>query len=229
MPLAGLTSAFLGGRAGDIQRKRLNRIANTPGLDIEALSAQALGNQQKLLPGATQLVGQEAISRQDQINQLLEQSLPGFTAQRDQALGTAGDFLSGQIPDDVSDIVQRSAAARSLGGGYGGSGMHRNLVARDLGLTSLNMKDKGLQWLSALRGLSPTATPQSAFSFTGPSAQDFLNIRGQERQQKMNTKALAAQIPGQTAAWANYMAQQEGNFQGLLNTAVGVAGKAALG
>lgn len=216
----------MGGSAADKQKNALKKIANTPGLDIEGISAQALGNQQKLLPGATKLVGEEATSRQSLINQLLEQSLPGFTAQRDQALGTAGDFLSGKIPQDVSDLVQRSGAARSLGGGFGGSGMHRNLVARDLGLTSLSMKDKGLSWLSALRGLSPTATPQSALSFTGPGAQDFVNIRGNERAQRMNLLAQRAGIKGQTGMFGD-MFQGVGGL--LLGSAAGGGGFGGMG
>jgi hypothetical protein len=222
--VSGAGGAFLGGRAGDIQRKRLKNVANTPGLDIETLSQQALANEQKLLPGANALTRDEATARQALVNDLLEQSFPGFTAQRQNALGTADDFLSGNIPQDVSDQVQRSAAARSLGGGTAGSGFHRNLVARDLGLTSLGLKDKGLSWLSALRGMAPTVTPQSAFNFTGPNANDLINVRGQERAQRMNLLAQAAGIPGQTAAWANYLTQQGAAIEGVGLKGLGAGG-----
>lgn len=227
--VTGAGGAYLGGRAGDIYRRRLQGIAETEGLDIEALSKQALGNQQRLLPGANTLTRDEATARQSLVNDLLEQSFPGFTANRNTALGSTGDLLQGNIPQDVSDQLQRSAAARSLGGGYGGSGMHRNLVARDLGLTSLNLKDKGMSWLSALRGMSPTVTPQSAFNFTGPSSNDLIGIRGQERAQKMNLLAQAAGIPGQTAAWANYLTQTGSAITGIGLKGIGAGGFGGMG
>lgn len=210
----GAGGAFLSGRAGDITRHRIQGIADTPGLDIGAISAEAQANQQKLLPGAESLVRTEAVDRQKLINDLIEQSMPGFTEQRDKGLNISSDLLAGNIPADVSEAVQRSAAARALGAGYGGSGMHRNLVARDLGTTSLGLQGQGLSWLNALRSLSPTVTPQSAFNFTGPDAAGYLNIRGQERAQRMKLLAQAAGIPGQTAAWANYLTQTGGALTG---------------
>lgn len=211
----GAGGTFLKGKSGDIVRNRLNSIADTPGLDIEALSSQALTNQQRLLPGAQGLIRDEATERQSLVNQLLEQSLPGFGGLRDKVQTTADELLSGGIPTDVSEAVQRNSAARALGGGFSGSGMHRNLQARDLGLTSIGLKSQGLQWLQALRGLSPMVEAQSAFNFTGPNANDLLNIRGQERAQAMNLRARAAGIPGQTAAWGDFLSSTGGRLTGM--------------
>ena len=203
---------FLKGRAGDLQRNKLKSIANTPGLDIDELTGQALTNQQKHLPQAQQLVRSEATTQQDLLNTLAEQSLPGFSAARQQGLNSTNALLAGQIPGDVSEAVQRSGAARALGGGYGGSGMHRNLVARDLGLTSLDLKGRGLGWLQALRGMSPMAQPQNALAFAGPDSAGLINIRGQERAQRMNILAQRAGIQGQTGAWGDFL----GNIGGAL-------------
>lgn len=193
----------LGGSAADKQKKKLKQIANTPGLDIGQLTGQALTNQQVNLPAAQQLVSAEATGQQDLLNSLLEQSMPGFGAARSKALDSTNSLLAGEIPADVSAAVQRSDAARALGGGYGGSGMHRNLVARDLGLTSLDLKSQGLGWLQALRGMSPMAQPQSAFSLAGPNANDLINIRGQERAQRMNILTARAGIKGQTGMFGD--------------------------
>ena len=212
--ISGAGGAFLGGRAGDIKRKRIEGVANTPGLDIGQITGESLNNQQRYLPQANQLVSDEAKARQATINQLLEQSMPGFTKQRDAALGTAGSYLKGEIPQDVQDLVQRKASARALGGGYGGAGMHGALTSRDLGRTSLDMQGQGLSWLTALRGMSPTATPQSAFNFTGPTANQLTDVRGQERTQKMGLMAQAAGVGGQTQAWANYLTQQGSMLEG---------------
>lgn len=213
---AGLVvgGAYMKGRAGDIKGQKLENIANTPGLDIAGLSADALANQQKLLPGANALTRDEAMARQQTINDLLEKSMPGFTGLRDKATGTAGSLLAGEIPKDVQDAVQRSAAAKSLGGGFGGSGMNRNLVGRDFGLTSLGLQSQGLNWLSQLRGISPTAQPSNALQFTGPDASQWLGIKSGERAQRMNLYAQAAGQPGQTQAWGDTSTQIGGALLG---------------
>lgn len=217
----GAAGAFLTGKAGDLMRNKLNSIANTPGLDIDKITGEALTNQQKYLGQASQLTRDEATSRQQLVNDLLEQSMPGFTSARNNALGTAEDYLAGQLPKDVQDQVQRNAAARALSGGYGGSPMHGNLVARDFGLTSLNLQDKGLSWLQALRGISPAVSPQSAFNFTGPNASDITNIRGNERSQMMAYKAQAAGVPGMTGAFGNYLNQLGGGLTGAGTSMLG--------
>lgn len=74
------------------------------------------------------------------------ESLMGLSPDTLKQIGeNIGSQAKGEIPTDVSDAVQRNAAVRSLGGGYAGSGMNRNLVARDLGLTSLQLTDRALR------------------------------------------------------------------------------------
>lgn len=86
---------------------------------------------------------------------MLERALPGYGKLRDKTTGVIGDWLAGKIPDDVSDEVMRRSAGRALYGGFGGSGMARNLTARDLGLTSLDLVGKGMdaasKWISNAR------------------------------------------------------------------------------
>lgn len=56
---------------------------------------------------------------------------------------TAREFLSGQLPADVEREIRRSSAERSVQGGYAGTQLSRNLTLRDIGKTSLEMKDRG--------------------------------------------------------------------------------------
>lgn len=217
--VAGAGGAFLKGRSGDIVRKRLGSIADTPGLDIEALSKEALKNQGALLPEAQALVGKEATGRQALMDQLAEQSLPGWGAEKTKVKAIADQLLAGEVPRDVQEFVQRKTAANILGGvggagGFSGGTIGANQWGRNLGILSTQAQQQGLSWLNALRGMSPTANPQSAFSFTGPDANQFLSIRGNERTQRMNILAGAAQIPGQTAAWGNYLSSTGGMLTG---------------
>ena len=51
--------------------------------------------------------------------------------------------LAGEIPDDVVAELERQAAEQSLGAGFQGEAA-TNLVARDLGLTSLDIQQQGI-------------------------------------------------------------------------------------
>jgi hypothetical protein len=101
----------------------------------------------------------------------LNQVYPGLTTQVSQISNLANQYLHGIIPQDVQDQVQRATAQQAIQGGYGAtSGMGRNLTARDLGLTSLNLQQMGTQMFgegaSAARALNPSFTPVSSLLMT---------------------------------------------------------------
>src|SRR5205814_874219 len=80
----------------------------------------------------------------------LERILPGYSgslsagrATTDALFSEALPLIHGEIPQDVQDQVQRSSAYQALRGGYMGSGMSNALTARDLGLTSLGLQERG--------------------------------------------------------------------------------------
>lgn len=58
------------------------------------------------------------------------------------------DLMSGDIPPDVSEAVQRATSAGAFARGVGPSQLTRNLTARDLGMTSLGLMEKGAQTLA---------------------------------------------------------------------------------
>lgn len=67
----------------------------------------------------------------------------------------AAAMMSGRISADVQANVARSGAMRALQGGFGASSqMGRGLVARDLGLTSLQLQQQGLQDFDRQRRLN---------------------------------------------------------------------------
>lgn len=69
-------------------------------------------------------------------------------------------MLAGNIPQDVIDKVTRNDAYQSLMGGFGsGSGMGKSLSARDFGLTSLDMMQKGAGNLSLEDSLAQSLAP----------------------------------------------------------------------
>ena len=90
----------------------------------------------------------------DEVGRMREAATPGFSRIQDLGTRNIESMMRGELPTDVSNLLQRNSAARSLSGGYGGSGMQRSLNLRDLGLTSLDMTQKGLSsamnWLQVM-------------------------------------------------------------------------------
>lgn len=67
----------------------------------------------------------------------------------------AAAMMSGRISADVQANLARSGAMRALQGGFGAdSGMGRNLQARDLGLTSLDLMGRGYDMFDRQRRLN---------------------------------------------------------------------------
>lgn len=50
------------------------------------------------------------------------------------------DWSKGIMSSDMADEVQRNSAARAVGGGFGGTGAHNSLLARNYGLTSFALQ-----------------------------------------------------------------------------------------
>ena len=96
---------------------------------------------------------------QTQIRNMLINAVPGYLDLIGQSSDNVLSGLRGELSDDVQNEVQDAAAARAVGGGYGGSGLHRNLVGRDLGLTSKKIQDEALkQQLALVDSASRTAS-----------------------------------------------------------------------
>lgn len=63
----------------------------------------------------------------------------------DQQQSVISQQLAGEIPQDVQDQVERISAEKSIQSGLGQGQAARNLTARDLGLTSLDIQERGLK------------------------------------------------------------------------------------
>lgn len=118
---------------------------------------KAINDNSAALPGLEGQASQINQFNQHQLETMLGQAIPGYGQMKQDASKSIDSMLKGEIPTDVSNQVQDSAAARSLAGGYGGSGAHGDLVARDLGLTSLSLTQQGLSnsesWLKTINSI----------------------------------------------------------------------------
>jgi hypothetical protein len=74
----------------------------------------------------------------------LEQALPGYSAMKGKGTQIIDDMLNARVGQDVWDNIRGKAASDLIGGKFGGAGMANMNSLKTLGLTSLDMQQKGL-------------------------------------------------------------------------------------
>lgn len=95
-------------------------------------------------------------------------AMPGYTANMAKANELTSSYLSGKLPQDVVDAVYRGAAAKGFTAGIFGGGIGRNLVAKDLGLTSLQLQSAGANLLQQTAQLASSVI-QATMPVSGES------------------------------------------------------------
>jgi len=138
------------------------------------------------LPVAEQTATDVNSFNQSQLNQTLENIIPGYQSMVSGASSAIQNLVSGKLPGDVAANVQNSAAAKSLTGGFGGSGIAGNLSARDLGLTSLQLTSKGISsaqsWMSSMNSLANPGQFNVTSMFISPQQEFQDTMQNQEAQ-----------------------------------------------
>lgn len=161
-------------------------------LNLGTEQQTAINNNIAAQPGAANL----ANLTETQIMSMLKQVIPNWDQISGASTGNIESLLKGQIPTDVSAAVSRSAAASSLAGGYGGTGLGRSLEARDLGLTSLDLTSKGLSsaesWMASTERLLSPAEQVYTNMFVTPGQQAAFDVN--ERNMKFESQWLGSQI-----------------------------------
>jgi len=216
--VGGAGGAYLQGRAGDIQKKELQRVADIPGVDPNAVYSTALGANQAANPQAQAIASQQNTFNQSELDKQLAQEIPGYQGGQAQRTQNAISELHGEIPLDVSQQVQRNTASQAASGGYVGSPFARALNARDLGKTSLDLTNLGGQNFASIIGSTPRAPLVTSGSLLDIDPKTDLALQDHERSQRLDILLKRAGVGGQTQAWANY-----------LGAASGTAGNAAQG
>jgi len=231
--IAGIgAAALIGGtvasaNAAKGRKTALNNIANTPGIDPNAITGEALssiGNNQGTAEG---IAGRANHFSQDQVNAMLEQAIPGWSGLQAKRTANAADLLAGRLPSDVQSAVERSAASRALGGGYGGSGAGRNLTLRDLGRTSLDATTLGANQANTIVSDTPHANLFNLAGLLGPSPTDLAGIRSSERTLKLNQLTGATNAPGPGDVYGKAFQQVGGTMLGSSGVLGGSKGAGA--
>jgi hypothetical protein len=152
------------------------------------------------LQSGTELATKTTAAEQTLLESQLRRAIPGYDQLIQQAGKNIGSALRGEVSQDVASQLQRSSAGRALSGGYGaGSGVGRNLAARDFGLTSMQIQNQGLaqaqNFIQQQRTMG-MAQPFSVSSmFITPTQR--INLSLQENQFQYNRDMAAAQVAAQ--------------------------------
>ena len=129
------------------------------------------------------------------------------------ALSQAGSTMAtGQLSRDMAGQIGRGAAALGFSSGLGGrSGIGRNILARDLGLGSLQVQQQGADLLSkssmlaqqAMQAMAPIAVG-SVFDTAANQASINQQIANQNLLNAYQTQALPSQFDIKTGSFVGY-------------------------
>lgn len=209
--LGSLLGGIFGGNAADLARRRMLQAANLPGLDVGKTTAESLRTMVQSLPQAQTVSEKINQANAANLSMMLESGIPGYGAGVRSAMGRISDYLSGELPPDVTQAVMRATAASALGRGLGtGTPLHRSLTWRDLGRTSEEGIRYGIQAMMQAPSAFPWARPMDISNLAGLTPSQLVQLREQERMAQQQLLAQAAGMPGQTAFWSNTLGQLGG-------------------
>jgi hypothetical protein len=135
----------------------------------------------------------------------LDKFVPQWRSQRDTSAAINDALLRGEIPTDVANRLRKDAAFASImGSGYGGEDNQRAMTARDLGLTSLDLQQRGQQgaqsWTTLMAGLMPEQTTAAGVMGTvGLSSAQTLQTRLQNAANQLTADTNNSQGRADTA------------------------------
>lgn len=211
--------AVLSANAAGMAQKNLLAAANLPGVNLQARGQEALDSEAKLLPSAEGIATGVNTFQNDQLQKILEGSMPGYGERQTQQGSDIMSYLHGDVPDDVKALLRTNAAEGAVRSGMPGSSvLSGSLTSNDwlknLGLTSLGMIDKGMAANNAFRTSTPYVAPMDIGSQIGPTATQYDQMEQQRIARQQALLAQEAVLPGSTASAGNSMTQIGGMMMG---------------
>ena len=206
--MAGILDVFGGGKAFGMSWDAKKVYGSKPVIPelptLESAQKTAVGANAANFADIAKLATGVNTFNQDQLNALIDRTLgPGV---RQSIQDNLAAQARGEIPRDVQDAIYRGTAERSAGGNaFGGGGFSRNITARDLGLTSLDITNKALSsaesWLASAK--APTFDVTSMF--ITPMQQSAANT-DQFNRNLLAAKTVAAPDPVERGQFDSSMA-----------------------
>ena len=154
----------------------------------------------------------------EDLHNYLSRAVPGYDKIVSKQSEVIQKQLNGEIPDDVANAIAQKGAARATAGGFGGSGMARNLVARDLGLTSYDITNQALakasSFVTSLRSVAVPELMSPSSMFLSPSQR--LNAAIGQNTEGYNAQVMAAQANAMPDPTLSSLGSFMGGFGGLM-------------
>lgn len=204
--ITGLMGDIAGAGSDDELYGRKVVVPDYPELDDAQEEATRFNTNR--LPDITELGSKVNAFNQDELERMLRHAIPNLTEINEGVGDSLASMVRGQLPKDVADLIERKSAEKAVGGGFTGSGMHRNMSARDLGLTSLELTQRGIssaeRWISSARQ-SQTAPLYDVTSMFVSPAQQFAAKEGKYQRDLYAAQMEAAPDPGKRGAWDSEM------------------------
>lgn len=199
--------------------KLFGKKVNVPafvGVDIDKEQEGAIDANTRVVGKAKSLALAQQSADQEALEQGLRRAISGYDSLVGSQRNVVDDFLGGRVPGDVADKIADRAAARGIRTGTTGSQAVKFDELRNYGLTSLDMKQRGLgmarDFITQQVGTA-MAKPMSVTSmFFSPTQR--LAHKTQERDTKWTRDYAAAKMA----------AAPDPRFSGLLNTGMQAAG-----
>lgn len=191
LPL-GIFGEIIAAAAGAGGKKPV--VPNAPHINIDEELRNNVTANQSLLPGLRQLTLDADQLSTDALLARMEKLMPGYAKLRNQVTGAISSQLSGQLPKDVSDYIQRYTSERAVAGGFGDSSFATALTARDLGRTSLDVINNALG--AADRWIASNASRAPGFNFTSMflSPTERIGVGQWNEQQRFMQQSAVNQI-----------------------------------
>lgn len=165
----------------------------------------------------------------DQIKAMLKEAIPDLDAINQQASSNILSGLKGELPKSVQDLLENKANARSFSGGFGQSGMGKNMGLRDLGIASLDMTNRSLdsasRWISMSRQSQTLDSPMFDMSSMFLTPAQRYAAQTNEREFKFGRDWMQAKIdaaPDPTmAAVGQWMQRTDQSMQSMVGSVAG--------
>jgi len=180
-------------------------------------AAAIAGNLANFEQGA-ELARKTSMADQSTLEAMLRRAIPGYDNIIKGQSALIQSRLSGELPSDVSRAVSQSAAGRAMGMGIGGSGLGRNLTARDLGITSMDIQNQGftqaLNFIQSQRSAGMVNPMSVSSMFVTP--QQRMEMQFAQNQAEFQRNLMQAQVAAQPDPMMAAIGGSFSNIGGML-------------
>lgn len=155
-------------------------------IDPQAQQAQAIKGNTAALGGLEKLAAGVNEITVNEFNKNMEKILPGYGGLRDKTTSNILDWESGKLSPEVQDLISRKAAEGARASGTSGSQFANFSEARTLGITSLDLQQRGTAAASSWIAQAAQRTPQFDITKMFINPMEQIGVATNERNAKFN-------------------------------------------